>query len=146
MRLEGPLEAIWANPQLKQVHLKLFVFARTMSRSLLNISKDEDCTTSLGRESNMFQLPTQSEIVSYVQTELPVFHFVPIASCPVTGYNWKESGSVVFTHTQTFRYLFCYPTYVLTALQSQPKPIRNYHIWRTSIIFNMYNMRNVSYS
>jgi len=35
-----------------------------------------------------------------------VFQFVPIASCPISGYHWEEPGSLFFTHShQTFIYI-----------------------------------------
>ena len=38
--------------------------------------------------------PQRKEVLPHVQTELPLLQFVPIASCPVTGHHWKESGQV----------------------------------------------------
>lgn len=34
--------------------------------------------------------PYSKEIFSYVQTEFPVFHFVPTASCLFTGHHQEE--------------------------------------------------------
>ena len=68
---------------------------RTMSSQVLNVSNDGDATTS-GQPVPMFN-HSHSEVFSYVQAEFPVFHFVPIASLPVTGHHWEEPGCVCFT-------------------------------------------------
>ena len=40
-----------------------------------------------------------------VQTEPPVFQFMPIASSPVTGHCWKEPGSGCVPSLQVFVYI-----------------------------------------
>lgn len=35
----------------------------------------------------------------YVKVELPVHHFLPIASCPVPGHHHEESGNTLLTPT-----------------------------------------------
>jgi len=43
--------------------------------------------------------PQREEVLSHVQTELPVLQFVPVAPCPVTGHHWKESVPILLTPT-----------------------------------------------
>jgi len=43
--------------------------------------------------------PQREEVLPHVQTELPLLQFVPVAPCPVTGQQWKESGPVLLTRT-----------------------------------------------
>ena len=48
--------------------------------------------------------PQREEVLPWVQLELPLLQFVPIAPCPVAGHHWKESGPVLLTPTlQIFR-------------------------------------------
>lgn len=37
-----------------------------------------------------------NKILPDVQTEFPVFKFIPIASCPDTAWYWKEAGYTLF--------------------------------------------------
>jgi len=47
--------------------------------------------------------PQRNEGFTWIQTELPVFQFVPIASCPISfRHHWKEHGPNL---TPPFRYL-----------------------------------------
>lgn len=59
---------------------------RTIWRWLWKISKEGDCTTSMG---NLFPVLRHSPI-SHVQNKPPVFQFVPLGSALVTGHRWKE--------------------------------------------------------
>jgi len=43
--------------------------------------------------------PQREEVLTRVQLELPVLQFVPIAPCPVSGHNLKESGPTLLTST-----------------------------------------------
>lgn len=64
-------------PQLN--HGQLQHLAWNMSSWMVNISTEDDFFTSL------HSLPYCSEdIFSHVHLEFPTFHFVPVASCPVT--------------------------------------------------------------
>jgi len=40
-----------------------------------------------GQPVPVLRHPQREEVLPYVQTELPVLQFVPVASCPVTGYH-----------------------------------------------------------
>ena len=54
--------------------------------------------------------PHSEKVFPHVQEEPPVFHFVPIASCPVTGHLWKEAGSVFLSPSlQIFMYTDKFP-------------------------------------
>ena len=43
--------------------------------------------------------PQSQEVLLHVQVEFPMFQFVPVAPCPVTGHHWKESGPILLTPT-----------------------------------------------
>ena len=60
---------------------------RTMSRWLLNFSKDGDSTSSLGNLCPCSVNLTVEKVFPNVQREPPVFRFVPVASGPVTGHH-----------------------------------------------------------
>ena len=50
--------------------------------------------------------PHRRTVFSDVHREPPVFQFVPIAFGPVTGHQWKEPGSVLFSPSlQVFIYI-----------------------------------------
>jgi len=40
--------------------------------------------------------PNSKKVFPDVQREPPVFQFMPIASCPVSGHHWKERGCILF--------------------------------------------------
>lgn len=79
---------------------------------ILNVSKDGYSTASLG---NLYQYLTscktkqnkakeskakQNKILCLI--EFPVFEFLPIVSCSVSGYGWKESGLIFNPTHQIF--------------------------------------------
>jgi len=66
---------------------------RKASRRFLNISREGDSTTSLDCLSQLSH--SQRKVVSHVQMEHPVFQFVPIASCAITGNHQKELGPIL---------------------------------------------------
>lgn len=39
------------------------------------------------------------EALPYVCMEVPVFQFVPIATCSVAGHHWKEPATICLTLT-----------------------------------------------
>jgi len=41
--------------------------------------------------------PHSKKVFPDSQREPPLFQFVPIASCPVTGHHWKEPDSMLFS-------------------------------------------------
>lgn len=43
--------------------------------------------------------PYTKEVFTHTQMELPVFLFVPIAPCQVTGHHWEKSGLILLTAT-----------------------------------------------
>ena len=86
---------------------------RATSRRLLNISKDGESTTSLGNLCQCLVTSHSQKVFPDVQREPPVFQFVPIASCPVTGYHWK--GLALSSSHPPFRYLY-------TFMRSPPEP------------------------
>jgi len=54
----------------------------------LTVSKDAEPTTSLGNQPvPMLGHPHVRKAFPDVQRKNPVFEFVPIASCPVTGHH-----------------------------------------------------------
>lgn len=57
-----------------------------------------------GQSVPVFDQPHSKKLFSDVHTEPPVFWFLCIASCPVTGQHWKEPGSVLLA--QPFMYLY----------------------------------------
>jgi len=64
--------------------------------SFFNVSKDGDATTSL---DNLCQFSVTLTVIKcfwMFRGTLFVFQFVPTASCPVTGHQRKEAGSVLF--------------------------------------------------
>ena len=71
--------------------------------------------------------PQREEVLPRVQLELSLLHFVPTASCPVTGHHCKESGPVFPTPTlQIFRGISKVPSQpsLLQAEQAQlPQPL-----------------------
>ena len=65
---------------------------RTLSRWILNISREGDSTTSLGSLCQCsITLRVKKFFLTSVQLELPLLQFVPIAPCPVAEHHWKES-------------------------------------------------------
>jgi len=40
-----------------------------------------------GQPVPVLRHPQSEEILPHIQTELPVLHFVPVASCPVAGHH-----------------------------------------------------------
>lgn len=61
-----------------------------------------------------------TEVLCGVQTKPPVSHFVPTASCSVTGHHCKEPGSILFGPSlQFFIYIDKIP---LSFLLSRLKP------------------------
>lgn len=77
----------------------------------LNISKAGDTMTSL---SNLCQCSTTFIVKNkkYYPREFPVFQFVPIISCPVTGHYWEEP-------------VFNYPIRYLSTWKRSPWTIRS---------------------
>jgi len=41
--------------------------------------------------------PHREEVFTHVSMELPMFPSVPAASCPITGYHWKEASPILLT-------------------------------------------------
>ena len=39
--------------------------------------------------------PLSKEVFPHIQVEVPVWQFVPVAPCPVTGHHRKEPGPVL---------------------------------------------------
>ena len=67
---------------------------RARSHMLAELQSSWGWTAPLG---NLFWCSATLTVVSYVQIEFLVFGFLPIASCPVTGLHWEETGSMFFT-------------------------------------------------
>jgi len=57
---------------------------RALSRQVLSISKDGDCTMSLHNLLQCMIALTVKYIFLMFQWKFPVFHFVPTVSCPFT--------------------------------------------------------------
>ena len=87
---KGPLKVTWSNPLHKQGHLEPVA---------------QDCVQSAfeylqgWRLHNLPKQPvtlTVKTVVPDVQSQLPVFQFVPIASGPGTGHHWEEPHFFLF--------------------------------------------------
>lgn len=53
-----------------------------------------------------FDHPHNEKAFSYPHVEFPVFRFVPVASCPVTGYHCEDSGPTFFSAShQTLKHI-----------------------------------------
>lgn len=82
LRLEGSSEGHLAQPSLlKQGHLEPLA----QDHVLLNISKDRDSMDSVQPVPALSD-PHSTTAAPYAQTAPPVFHFMPIASGPVTRH------------------------------------------------------------
>ena len=58
-----------------------------------------------GQPVPVLSQPHSKKAIPDVQRDPPVFQFVPIASGPVTGHQWKEPGSILFAPSlQEFMY------------------------------------------
>ena len=71
--------------------------------------------------------PQSKEVLPHVPMELPMLQFVPVASCPVAGHHWKESGPVLLTPTlKTFTGISKVPSQpsLLHAKQAQLPPFQ----------------------
>lgn len=68
---------------------------RTMASWVLNISKDEDSTASVG---NLYQHLTILTVY-FCLTRISLISFCANGLCPVTGHYWEESGSLFFPLT-----------------------------------------------
>ena len=85
-----------------------------MSRQLLNISKYEDYTTSLGNLCQRLVTLTVKTCFLMFRWNL---QFVPIASGPVTSKHLKEPGFVSFEHSlQVYIYI--------DKILSEPSPLQ----------------------
>jgi len=84
-----------SNPLLKQ--LPYSRLCRKSSRQVLINSREGNSTASLGSLFQCSVTLTVKKFFPHVQMELPVFQFVPIASCPVMGRCWKEPGPIHLT-------------------------------------------------
>jgi len=90
LRLEGTSGSIWSNScSSRDTQSRV---PKHVSRWLLIIYRDGDFTASLWAACASTQSPSQL----FPDVQLPVFQFVPITSCPVTEYHWKEPCSVLF--------------------------------------------------
>lgn len=58
-----------------------------MHRKILNLSREGDSATSLG---NLFQFSVSLTVFPHTEMELPVFQFVPVASCAIIGTTKKS--------------------------------------------------------
>ena len=68
---------------------------RQMSRSVLNISREEDYTAYL---ASLFQHhPQCKEVLPCVSMELPAFQFLPIAPCYIAACPQKKSALINLT-------------------------------------------------
>ena len=52
-----------------------------------------------GQPLPLLHHPQSEEVLTHVQTELPLLQSVPIAPCPVAGHHCKESGPILLTPT-----------------------------------------------
>ena len=113
-------------PCWEQVHQSKL--HRSVPWKVLGISKDGIYTACLG---SLFQCLTSShskKVLFYCKMKFPVFQFVPIASCPVTGHHWEESDSVFFSPPIRCLYTcirppwaFFAPCWTVPALSASPR-------------------------
>lgn len=102
---KGSLEFIWSNflarGRSRRAH------SQTVSRQLLN--KERRLYNLSGQSVPVFSHLHITEIFPYFHLEFPVFQFSPIASHPIAGHHWKESGP-------TLLILIRYPLSLLLSL------------------------------
>lgn len=84
---------------LKQGHLELP--AQDQVQLVSDVSKEWDSTTSLA-SCAMFSNPQSRNVFSVVQTEPPVFQYVPIPFWRGNGHHWDGSGSIFIPSHQVF--------------------------------------------
>lgn len=79
-------------PLIKQSHLQHIV--QDPIQAIFGIFRDGDATTSPG---NQLCHSHCKEVFPSIQMEFPVFHFVPVASCGLSGHHRKEPDSILLT-------------------------------------------------
>ncbi|GAB0203044.1 sperm flagellar protein 2 [Grus japonensis] len=80
------------------------IITKSKSKGTLQKStKDESSENGVAtfeKDENLITETWQTAVTAVSNMmELPVFQFVPVASCPVTGHHWKESGPILKTST-----------------------------------------------
>ena len=85
----GQLEVIWSKPQYQTRPPRASCLGPCIDSFWISLKRETPQT--LWATCASFQLPSQQNSFPDVQTAPPLFHFVPIASDPVTGHHWKES-------------------------------------------------------
>ena len=89
---------------LKQGHLELI--AQDYVQTAFEYLEEWRYHNLSGHPVLVVSHPHSEKKIPYVQRDPPVFPWVPIASCPVTGYHWKEPGSILFAPSlQVFVYI-----------------------------------------
>lgn len=91
---------------------------RTVSRFLLSIFEDGDSTASLGELWQCLVNLKVGKVFSDVQTEPPVFYFVLVASCPVTGHIWKVPGFTFFPPSWYLYFTYMRSPWIFSSLQN----------------------------
>lgn len=77
-------------PLLKQSHLELVSQACVLGKMTLEYLQEWKTPQPLWEAEAYVGPPLSEKMIFYVQRDLPVFLWVSIASCAVTGYHWKE--------------------------------------------------------
>lgn len=77
----------------------------------------------IGRLHNLHH-PHSEGVLPDIQMKLLICQFVPLASCPVTGHNWKEPNSILFAPSfQVFIHNDKIPLDLLFFRMNQPFPV-----------------------
>jgi len=95
--LEGTTEDCLDQPRCSKQGQLQQVAQGFVTSWVLNLSKNGHSTCFLG---NPFQCLTSLTVKKFIWgflIEFPVFVFVPISSCHITGHRWEESGSIFLT-------------------------------------------------
>jgi len=89
----------WKGHQVQPKQVPYWRSHRKVSRWVLSISREGDCTTPLSGLFQCFSTLTVMNFSSHVQMELLVFHLEHIALCPIAGHHPKEPSSTILTLT-----------------------------------------------
>ena len=108
---------------LKQGHLK--PLAHDCVQSAFEYLQGGELHNLYGQPVPVLSHPRGKEVFPHVQTEPPMFRFVPTASGLVTGHHWKEPGSVFFAPSlQVFIYVDMIPLSLLFSRLKSPSSLR----------------------
>lgn len=90
VRLEGSAGSHVLPPPCSS-RIVLEHFHSIASRCFWRITSEENSTPSLGNCSSV-RSPNSKEVLPHIGVELPMYHFLPLGSCPVAGRHPAELG------------------------------------------------------